>query len=67
MSAQNRIPVGIIGASGYGGIQLVRLLLEHPLVNITYMGGSGSVGQNFADLVPTYCPCSELTHRKSRT
>ncbi len=52
MSAQNRIPVGIIGASGYGGIQLVRLLLEHPLVDITYMGGSGSVGQNFADLYP---------------
>ena len=52
MSAQNRIPVGIVGASGYGGIQLVRLLLEHPLVEITYMGGSGSVGQNFADLYP---------------
>jgi len=48
----DRIPVGIIGASGYGGIQLVRLLLEHPLVEITYLGGSGSIGQSFADLYP---------------
>ncbi len=48
----DRIPVGIIGASGYGGVQLVRLLLEHPLVEITYLGGSGSAGQSFADLYP---------------
>jgi N-acetyl-gamma-glutamyl-phosphate reductase (EC 1.2.1.38) len=52
MSENQLLPVGIIGASGYGGIQLVRLLLEHPRVKITYMGGSGSVGQNFSDLYP---------------
>jgi N-acetyl-gamma-glutamyl-phosphate reductase len=48
----DRLPVGIIGASGYGGVQLVRLLLEHPLVEITYLGGSGSAGQTFGDLYP---------------
>ncbi|MEI6428511.1 MAG: N-acetyl-gamma-glutamyl-phosphate reductase [Pseudanabaena sp. ELA607] len=57
---QNPIPVAIIGASGYGGIQLVRLLLDHPLVEVTYMGGSGSVGQNFADLYPHLAHCVSL-------
>ncbi|MFN3927796.1 MAG: N-acetyl-gamma-glutamyl-phosphate reductase [Pseudanabaenaceae cyanobacterium] len=52
-----KIPVAILGASGYGGVQLVRLLLEHPLVEITYIGGSGSVGQTFGDLYP------HLAHR----
>ncbi|CAN1210549.1 N-acetyl-gamma-glutamyl-phosphate reductase [Tumidithrix helvetica PCC 7403] len=60
MGEDKRIPVGIIGASGYGGIQLVRLLLEHPLVEITYMGGSGSVGQNFSDLYPHLAHCVNL-------
>ncbi|MBD2099329.1 N-acetyl-gamma-glutamyl-phosphate reductase [Leptolyngbya sp. FACHB-261] len=52
-----RVPVGIVGASGYGGIQLVRLLLEHPALELAYLGGSGSVGQSFADLYP------HLSHR----
>lgn len=57
---ENRVPVGIIGASGYGGIQLVRLLLEHPHVEIAYLGGSGSAGQNFADLYPHIGHCVNL-------
>ncbi|MFN3361916.1 MAG: N-acetyl-gamma-glutamyl-phosphate reductase [Pseudanabaenaceae cyanobacterium] len=46
------VRVGIIGASGYGGVQLVRLLLEHPQAEITYLGGSSSVGQSFGDIYP---------------
>ncbi|MCY7282321.1 MAG: hypothetical protein LH679_02540, partial [Cyanobacteria bacterium CAN_BIN43] len=30
MGDSARVPVGIVGASGYGGVQLVRLLLDHP-------------------------------------
>lgn len=47
-----RIKVGIIGASGYGGVQLVRLFLDHPHVDLTYLGGSSSVGQTFGDIYP---------------
>lgn len=47
-----RIPVGIIGASGYGGVQLVKLLVEHPKVEITYLGGDSSAGQAYKDLYP---------------
>jgi N-acetyl-gamma-glutamyl-phosphate reductase len=52
MKDSQKIPVGIVGASGYGGVQLVRLLLEHPLVEIVYLGGESSAGKEFADLYP---------------
>lgn len=52
MDASEKITVGIVGASGYGGVQLVRLLLEHPQVEITYLGGNQSAGKNFAELYP---------------
>ncbi len=52
MADSNRVPVGIIGASGYGGVQLVRLLLEHPEVEIVYLGGDSSAGKDFSELYP---------------
>ena len=48
----SKVPVGIIGASGYGGVQLVRLLLEHPELEIVYLGGDSSAGKQFASLYP---------------
>ena len=56
MADTQKIAVGIIGASGYGGVQLVRLLLEHPEVEIAYLGGDSSAGKKFAALYP------HLTH-----
>ena len=52
---------GINGASGYGGIQLVRLLLEHPQVELTYLAGHSSAGKPYSDLYP------HLTHRVNLT
>ena len=52
MASLEKVSVGIIGASGYGGVQLVRLLLEHPGVEITYLGGGSSAGKKFASLYP---------------
>lgn len=52
MAHSHKTTVGIIGASGYGGIQLVRLLLEHPEVEITYLGGDSSAGKKFSSLYP---------------
>ena len=48
----DRIQVGIIGASGYGGIQLVRLLLEHPHVELAYLGGHSSSGKAYSEIYP---------------
>jgi N-acetyl-gamma-glutamyl-phosphate reductase len=52
MSSTAKISVGIVGASGYGGVQLVRLLSEHPQVELTYLGGHGSAGKPYAELYP---------------
>jgi N-acetyl-gamma-glutamyl-phosphate reductase len=37
MSETAKKPIGIVGASGYGGVQLVKLLLEHPQVEIVWV------------------------------
>ncbi len=47
-----RVPIGIVGASGYGGVQLVRLLMDHPEVELVYLGGESSAGKSFADIYP---------------
>lgn len=55
-----KIAVGIIGASGYGGVQLVRLLMEHPKVEIVYLGGDSSAGKPYSELYPHLGHCVEL-------
>jgi len=52
MGESGRVPVGIIGASGYGGVQLARLIIDHPYLELAYLGGESSAGQPFADLYP---------------
>jgi N-acetyl-gamma-glutamyl-phosphate reductase len=52
MGDSARIPVGIVGASGYGGVQLVRLLMDHPRLELAYLGGDRSAGQEFASVYP---------------
>ncbi len=64
MSDTSPKPIGIIGASGYGGIQLVRLLLEHPAVSIAYLGGDSSAGKQYSSLYPHLAHCVDLTVEK---
>ncbi|MBV5260033.1 N-acetyl-gamma-glutamyl-phosphate reductase [Synechococcus moorigangaii CMS01] len=52
MSSSEKVSVGIVGASGYGGMQLVRLLSDHPQVELVYLGGSSSAGKPYAELYP---------------
>jgi len=54
MGNLRRVPVGIVGASGYGGVQLVRLLIDHPEVELVYLGGETSAGKSFADIYPNF-------------
>ncbi len=44
--------VAIFGAAGYGGIELLRLLLGHPQVQVTYLGGHTTAGQQVTDMYP---------------
>ena len=57
MVNSEKISVGIVGASGYGGVQLVRLLADHPRVELVYLGGDSSAGKLFSSLYP------HLSHR----
>jgi len=44
------IKVGVLGASGYTGYELVRLLRGHPEVQIAALGAHSNAGQTMADL-----------------
>ena len=44
--------VAIIGASGYGGLQLVKLISEHPFFEIASLMGERSAGQSWNDINP---------------
>ncbi len=52
MGEVNRVPVGVVGASGYGGVQLVRLITDHPNLELAYLGGDSTAGQPFSDIYP---------------
>jgi N-acetyl-gamma-glutamyl-phosphate reductase len=54
--------VAIIGASGYSGEELVRLLLNHPHVELTAVTSRQSAGQTVAQVFPRFA-----SHPKSRT
>lgn len=46
----NKIKVGIIGATGYAGAELVRLLLQREDVEILWYGSKSYVGEDFASI-----------------
>jgi N-acetyl-gamma-glutamyl-phosphate reductase len=60
MGDLGRLQVGIIGASGYGGVQLVRLLKDHPQIEVAYLGGESSAGKRFSDIYPHLAHCIDL-------
>ena len=50
----NKIKVGIIGATGYAGCELVRLLLNHPDVEIEALSSVSFEGQKFDSVYPNF-------------
>ena len=44
--------VAIMGATGYGGIEFLRILLTHPEAKVTYVAGHRTVGQKISDVYP---------------
>lgn len=48
------IKVGIMGATGYAGQELLRLLLGHPRADIAYLGSASHAGRRMSDLYPGY-------------
>ena len=54
--------VAIIGASGYSGEELVRLLLHHPYVELVAVTSRQNAGQTLAQVFPKFA-----SHPKSKT
>jgi N-acetyl-gamma-glutamyl-phosphate reductase len=53
----DRARIGILGASGYTGSELVRLLLRHPRVDIRrLLTADRKAGQTMADVFPQFLP-----------
>ncbi|MGZ4131610.1 MAG: N-acetyl-gamma-glutamyl-phosphate reductase [Actinomycetota bacterium] len=44
--------VAVLGASGYSGAEVVRLLAGHPGLEVTFVGAKSSVGATLADVFP---------------
>jgi N-acetyl-gamma-glutamyl-phosphate reductase len=50
MSGRNR--VGVVGVSGYGGGEILRLLALHPAVDVVYAAGESTAGQRLGNRYP---------------
>ncbi|HML07018.1 MAG TPA: N-acetyl-gamma-glutamyl-phosphate reductase [Xanthobacteraceae bacterium] len=48
--------IGVLGASGYTGAELVRLLIHHPRVEIALLTADRRAGQAMADVFPQFAP-----------
>jgi N-acetyl-gamma-glutamyl-phosphate reductase len=48
--------IGVLGASGYTGAELVRLLLRHPHVEIVLLTADRRAGKPMADVFPQFVP-----------
>jgi N-acetyl-gamma-glutamyl-phosphate reductase len=54
MAAKTKI--GVLGASGYTGAELVRLLLRHPQVEIALLTADRRAGKPMAEVFPQFSP-----------
>jgi N-acetyl-gamma-glutamyl-phosphate reductase len=52
----DRAKIGILGASGYTGSELVRLLLRHPRVELALLTADRRAGQAMRDVFPQFSP-----------
>ena len=58
------IRVGIVGVSGYGGGEALRLCAAHPEFRVVYVAGEGSAGQKLSARFPGIGPIGSLTIEK---
>ena len=55
-----KIKAGVIGASGYAGAELVRLLATHPNVDLVGINARSYLGQPISDLYPSFYQIIDL-------
>ncbi len=55
------VKVGIIGATGYAGSELVRILSQHKDAELVYLASHSYAGKKFSDIYPYYKNIVDLT------
>jgi N-acetyl-gamma-glutamyl-phosphate reductase len=60
----NKIDVGIVGATGYTGLELVKILIKHPSFNLNYIANSEG-GVTINQLHPSLSNVCELDVKKA--
>ncbi len=58
------IKVGIVGGTGYTGIELIRLLLSHPKIEVAAITSRSEAGRPLSELVPSFYGQSELVFQE---
>ena len=61
MSEATTLKTAVVGASGYSGEELMRLLLRHPRVELTVATSRQYAGQSLAEVFPSFGNHSSLT------
>jgi N-acetyl-gamma-glutamyl-phosphate reductase len=54
--AHSKVKIGVLGASGYTGSELVRLLLRHPHADMVLLTADRRAGQDMAAVFPQFSP-----------
>ncbi|HEY7986909.1 MAG TPA: N-acetyl-gamma-glutamyl-phosphate reductase [Methylophilaceae bacterium] len=49
----NKVKIGIVGGTGYTGVELLRLLARHPNAEISVITSRGEAGQKVSDMFPS--------------
>jgi len=52
LSGSRKIRIGVVGASGLAGGELIRLVGQHPELELTFLGGSRHTGRRPSELHP---------------
>jgi N-acetyl-gamma-glutamyl-phosphate reductase len=60
-TGQAMLRVGIIGVSGYTGVELARILSQHPEIKITLATSRQFEGKSLAEVYPNLRDCIEIT------
>ncbi|HIC77281.1 MAG TPA: N-acetyl-gamma-glutamyl-phosphate reductase [Candidatus Dadabacteria bacterium] len=49
----DKVNVGVIGSTGYTGIELIKILNKHPKTEIVFLGAKSQYGKNLSSIVPS--------------
>ena len=55
-TTDKKAKIGILGASGYTGAELLRLLIPHPQAEIVLLTADRRAGKTMADVFPQFVP-----------